>query len=502
MKIISFNTKYLKDTHLFYRDFCHQDNTILLESAEIVDKTGVQSLIGLNTALKITCDDLKVTAKALNNNGQYLLNQLAALLKTEVTGDSFCIQYQRPQSGLDEMARLKASGPFDAMRQLQTLIKPCKDIMVGGVIAFDFINNFEHIGDVPKGENPCSDYCFYVFDVAIRVNHIAKETKVVAFSFDKETYQETAFKALKLRDDIEDYESYDYLNARSDVKPIIDPDLSDEKFGDIVSKIKQHIIDGDAFQIVPSRTFRYKCDDPLLAYSYLKKLNPSPYMYYIKDPLFTIFGASPEFALRFDAPSRTVSISPIAGTCARGLNADGTLNKELDNRIELELRTDKKEVAEHLMLVDLARNDLARISKTGSRYVDNMLHIDKYQTVMHLVSDVHATLDDSLDAFHAYQACMNMGTLSGAPKIKAHEIIYKYEGKKRGSYGGVVAILSDDGTFDSCITIRSAFVKEKTAYVQAGCGVVFDSDIQSECQETVNKARSVLNALALAAEEA
>ena len=123
------------------------------------------------------------------------------------------------------------------------------------------------------------------------------------------------------------------------------------------------------------------------------------------------------------------------------------------------------------MLVDLARNDLARISKPGTRYVDNMLHIDKYQSVMHLVSDVHGTLQDDLDALHAYQACMNMGTLSGAPKIKAHELIYKYEGKKRGSYGGVIAILGNDGSFDSCIAIRSAFVKDKTAYVQAGCGV-------------------------------
>ncbi|MDD6318299.1 MAG: chorismate-binding protein, partial [Succinatimonas hippei] len=131
-------------------------------------------------------------------------------------------------------------------------------------------------------------------------------------------------------------------------------------------------------------------------------------------------------------------------------------------------------------------------------YVDNLLHVDHYQSVMHLVSDVHAKLRPDLDAFNAYQACMNMGTLSGAPKIMAHELIYRYEGKKRGSYGGVIAIIGNDGSFDSCITIRSAFVKGQTAYVQAGCGVVYDSDIKSECQETVNKARSVLTALSMA----
>ena len=276
------------------------------------------------------------------------------------------------------------------------------------------------------------------------------------------------------------------------------PDLNDDEFAAMVNKIKEHIRCGDAFQVVPSRTFSAQCPDPFLAYEYLKKLNPSPYMYYICDPNFVIFGASPEFAVRYVAQDNTVSISPIAGTRTRGIDKNGQLDRELDSRIELELRTDKKEVSEHLMLVDLARNDLARIAKTGTRYVDNMLHVDKYQAVMHLVSDVHAKLRDDLDAFNAYQACMNMGTLSGAPKIKAHELIYRYEGKKRGSYGGVVAIIGNDGSFDSCITIRSAFVKDGKAYVQAGCGVVYDSDPKSECQETVNKARSTLTAIYMA----
>ncbi|MGN0902427.1 MAG: anthranilate synthase component 1, partial [Succinivibrio sp.] len=485
MKTISFQTKYLKDAHLFYREYCHKDNTILFESAEIVNKSGVQSLIGLSAAIKVTCDDLKVTVHVLNKNGESLAKELAEKLDTKYSFPEFSIQYKRPDRNLDEATRLKAKGPMTVMRTLQSIIAPCEGIFIGGMIAFDFINNFEYIGDVPKGKNPCSDYGFYVFDICVRSNHVKGETSVSAYIFNEDSYKETAFEALEIRDKLDCFSIEDKLNIRYDVKPEINPDLSDDEFGLIVSKIKQHIIDGDAFQIVPSRTFSYKCSDPLLAYSYLKKLNPSPYMYYIKDPKFTIFGASPEFAVRFEAKTRTVSISPIAGTRARGLNPDGSINSELDSRIELELRTDKKEVAEHLMLVDLARNDLARISKPGTRYVDNMLHIDKYQSVMHLVSDVHATLQDDLDAFHAYCACMNMGTLSGAPKIMAHELIYRYEGKKRGSYGGVVGILSNDGSFDTCIAIRSAFVKDDTAYVQAGCGVVFDSDIKAECQETV-----------------
>ena len=500
MKNISFSTKYLEDVSSFYKQYCHHDNTIIFESAEIVDKSGVQSLIGLSAALKVSCDDLVVTAVALNQNGTGLLKLLSESLNAPIENNCIKIAYTRPSKDLDEESRLKAKGPMDVVRALQQIIKPCEDIFVGGVIAFDYINNFEYIGDVPKGENPCSDYGFYVFDMSIRSNHQNKTTKVNAYIFNEDSYKDIAFEALLFRDRIDSFKSHDHYQLKK-VTPKINPDLDDEKFGQIVQHIKDHIVSGDAFQIVPSRTFSYDCQDPLKAYNYLKRLNPSPYMYYIKDPKFTIFGASPEFAIRFEAQTRTVSISPIAGTRARGTKEDGSLDKELDSRIELELRTDKKEVAEHLMLVDLARNDLARISKTGTRYVDNMLHIDKYQSVMHLVSDVHATLQDDLDALHAYLACMNMGTLSGAPKIKAHEIIYKYEGKKRGSYGGVIAILGNDGSFDSCIAIRSAFVKDQKAYVQAGCGVVFDSDIQAECQETVNKARSVLNALALALED-
>ena len=294
MKTISFQTKYLKDAHLFYRDYAHKDNTILFESAEIVDKSGVQSLIGISAALKVSCDDLKVKVEALNKNGEALLNTLALKLHATTDNKTFTVAYTRPDKNLDEYSRLKADGPMTVMRALQNEIKDCEGIFVGGVIAFDFINNFEHIGDVPKGKNPCSDYGFYLFDVCVRSNHQKQETTVSAYVFNEESYKETAFEALDIRDKIDSFDKEDKLDVKRQVKPLINPDLDDEKFGEIVGKIKQHIIQGDAFQIVPSRTFSYECKDPLLAYSYLKKLNPSPYMYYIKDPKFTIFGASPE----------------------------------------------------------------------------------------------------------------------------------------------------------------------------------------------------------------
>ena len=273
MKLINFQTKYLKDAHLFYKEYCHKDNTVLLESAEIVDKIGVQSLIGLSAALKVTCDDLKVTVQALNQNGLGLAAMLAKSLNTELLKDSFSITYKRPDKNLDEATRLKAEGPMTVMRKLQELLKPCEGIIVSGVIAFDFINNFEYIGDVPKGKNPCSDYGFYVFDISIRSNHVHKETTVNAYVFNENSYKETAFEALDIRDKIDTFTSEDTLHLHLGIKPEINPDLDDEKFGKIVGEIKQHIIDGDAFQVVPSRTFSYKCEDPLLAYSYLKKLS-------------------------------------------------------------------------------------------------------------------------------------------------------------------------------------------------------------------------------------
>ncbi|MFT7455123.1 MAG: anthranilate synthase component 1 [Marinobacter maritimus] len=221
-------------------------------------------------------------------------------------------------------------------------------------------------------------------------------------------------------------------------------------------------------------------------------------MFYLKDSDFTLFGASPESALKYTQSSNDVEIYPIAGTRRRGFNPDGSINKDLDSRLELELRLDQKETSEHLMLVDLARNDVARISEPGTRHVADLLKVDRYSHVMHLVSRVIGQLRRDLDALHAYQACMNMGTLVGAPKISASNLVRQVEKKRRGSYGGAVGYINGNGDMDTCIVIRSAFVKNGIAQAQAGAGVVFDSIPQSEADETRTKAAAVLNAIALA----
>src|SRR5699024_7277212 len=234
------------------------------------------------------------------------------------------------------------------------------------------------------------------------------------------------------------------------------------------------------FQVVPSRRFSLPCPSPLAAYQALKESNPSPYMFYMQDTDFTLFGASPESALKYNAQNRQIEIYPIAGTRPRGRRADDTLDVDLDSRIELAMRTDKKEQAEHLMLVDLGRNDLARICEPGSRYVADLMGVDRYTYVMHLVSRVVGTLRHDLDALHAYQACMNMGTLTGAPKVRAMQLIAEVEQTKRGAYAGAVGHLMANGDLDTCIVIRSAYVEQGIATVQAGAGVVLDSDPQYE----------------------
>jgi anthranilate synthase component 1 len=279
------------------------------------------------------------------------------------------------------------------------------------------------------------------------------------------------------------------------------PSVSDEDFCQTVRDLKQYVIKGDVFQVVPSRRFTLPCPSPLAAYKELKQSNPSPYMFYMQDELFTLFGASPESALKYETETNQVEIYPIAGTRRRGKRPNGEIDFDLDSRIELELRSDTKENAEHMMLVDLARNDVARISQAGTRHVADLLKVDRYSHVMHLVSRVVGQLREDLDALHAYQACMNMGTLTGAPKIRAMQLIRDVEKARRGSYGGAVGYLTGEGTLDTCIVIRSAYVESGIAQVQAGAGVVFDSDPQAEADETRGKAQAVISAIQAAHKE-
>src|SRR3989338_3177205 len=260
--------------------------------------------------------------------------------------------------------------------------------------------------------------------------------------------------------------------------------------------MKAHILAGDIFQVVPSRTIitNYNAE-PLDIYRQLRTINPSPYMFFINNKNGILLGSSPEMFLRVQGDKeKIVEIRPIAGTKPRGI-VNNEIDKDLDSRYETELKIDEKELAEHTMLIDLARNDVARVSKPGSRYVSEPFIVEKYSHVQHLVSNVRGNLKDDLDALHAYLASMNMGTLTGAPKVEAMKLIRTVVKNKRGFYGGSVGYITPSGDFDSCIIIRSMRLKGSTAYIRVGAGIVYDSIPAVEFAETERKAGACLKAI-------
>jgi len=264
--------------------------------------------------------------------------------------------------------------------------------------------------------------------------------------------------------------------------------FGEENYKNTVKKIQEYIVAGDVMQVVPSQRLSCKFSaPPVELYRQLRRLNPSPYMYYLNLGDTSIVGSSPEILTRVDG-DRRATVRPIAGTRSRGAN-----EKE-DLALEKDLLADEKEIAEHLMLIDLGRNDLGRIAKTGTVELTDKMFVERYSHVMHIVSNVECELQDSMSAIDVLKATFPAGTLSGAPKVRAMEIINEVEPLKRNIYSGAIGYLSWHGCMDMAIAIRTAVVKDKTLYVQAGAGIVYDSIPQSEWDETMHKARALIKA--------
>ena len=268
----------------------------------------------------------------------------------------------------------------------------------------------------------------------------------------------------------------------------------EEDFKKAVIKAKSYITKGDVMQVVLSQRLSNKFEsDPFDYYRYLRKLNPSPYMYYLNIQDFQIIGSSPEILVKCE--NNEVTVRPIAGTRKRGKNNDE------DESLKSELLKDPKELAEHLMLIDLGRNDIGRITKTGSVKVTEKMIVEKYSHVMHIVSNVCGTKEDCITPMNILKATFPAGTVSGAPKIRAMEIIAELEPTKRGIYSGAIGYISWNGNLNTAIAIRTAIVKNKQIYVQAGAGIVYDSDPDKEWEETMNKAKALLSAVTKLEEE-
>ncbi len=267
----------------------------------------------------------------------------------------------------------------------------------------------------------------------------------------------------------------------------IKSNYSKKEYLNIINKAKEYILAGDIFQVVPSQRFETSFNlPPFNLYRSLRRLNPSPFLYYLNFNNFSVIGSSPEILVRLR--DNKITIRPIAGTRPRGNNIIK------DQKLAKDLLQDKKELAEHLMLLDLARNDVAKVSKPGTLSVTEKMVIEKYSHVMHIVSNVEGTKLDKIDYLDALLSGFPAGTVSGAPKIRAMEIIDELEKDKREVYGGCVGYFSSDGEMDTCITLRTAIIKNKIMYVQAGGGIVADSNPENEYIETVNKAKALFSA--------
>ncbi len=279
------------------------------------------------------------------------------------------------------------------------------------------------------------------------------------------------------------------INIKKDPKKIIvKSNTSKNKFLSMVNRAKKYIKIGDIFQVVLSQRFKAKLTKkPLEIYKKLRLTNPSPFMYFFNFPDFQIIGASPEILVRLR--DKKITIRPIAGTRPRGIN------KKQDVFFEKDLLKDKKELAEHLMLLDLGRNDVGKVSKINSVKVTEKFNIEKYSHVMHIVSNVMGDFNNIYSKFKSLLAGFPAGTVSGAPKIRAMEIIDELESSKRKIYAGGIGYFSANGEFDTCIALRTALVKNNKFYVQAGAGIVADSKPLKEYEETVNKAKALLNSL-------
>ena len=480
-----------------YNGVENKSNTVLLESVEISSKDQQSSLLMPKACVRIVSTRFNVSITPLTDNGialTALLSPLLSQFNPIFTNNTLSVKFEKIDNNAEESQRVRHPNVLSVLRVIKDSFEATgNEIFITGTFSFDLLDCIEDLASVPTGDNTCPNYVFYVAETLMVFDHINKTCTLSATAFDKAHCDSVKQSMLSLKN-ITPSPLPQNINNGKTICPT--PSVSDSAFKKSVEICQDYIKAGDAFQIVPSRVFSIPCENPLQSYGTLKKLNPSPYMFYVCDADFITFGASPESALKYTASDNVVSLYPIAGTRPRGKNADGTINPDLDTRLELEMRMDDKEVSEHIMLVDLARNDIARISEPSTRIVSSLMHIDKYSHVQHLVSEVQGQLKDTYDCLHAYQMCMNMGTLTGAPKVRASEIIREVENKSRGSYGGAIGYINASGDMDTCITIRSAFVKNGVAHIGAGAGVVLQSNPQAEADETRLKAMSVLTAIA------
>ncbi|MCG8554812.1 MAG: anthranilate synthase component 1 [Proteobacteria bacterium] len=490
---------------------------VVLDSTAREHHLARRSIVLTKAAVTLSCRERTVTLQAHSDNGNAALEHAAGRLADRAStlskerGKLIADFGPRPDEGLLDTERLQEPSPLDALRAVTTGYTPLGEpepyaVLAAGVFAYDLIDTVESLPGPRLDPLDYPNFLFWLAEELVIVEHPSETCRVITTVFggdgdrcevDHRSHARVVDTLRRLRERPSEAQlpspPRDRVAGSGPVAsfPDLEVSLSDEQYARQVAELKERIFEGEVFQIVPSRVFGLPCPNPLAAYRALRVSNPSPHMFFVAANDHTLFGTSPETAVevRRQGAERMLRLRPIAGTRGRAEDADE------DDRLEAELRLDTKEIAEHMMLVDLARNDAARVCLPGQRSMRQLLGVDRYARVMHLVSTVCGTLRPELDALHALEATLNMGTVVGAPKLRAAELLREVEATKRGPYAGSVGYFTNEGELDTALTIRAALVKEGSARVQAGAGVVADSDPMAEAIETRRKAQALLDAL-------
>jgi anthranilate synthase component I len=401
----------------------------------------------------------------------------------------------------------QSSDPFvdlrEHVRRFGSTHTPGLPRFTGGAVgfaAYDAVRYTERLANPPPDDRALPDLAFDFYDRMVLFDHIRKTILVVAHArLDLHPDPKKAYSVAQERID----ELVDRLSAPGPDLPPVDIDTSGpsrltprsnftrKAFEDVVRRCQEYIKAGDAFQVVPSQRFSVETKaDPFDIYRALRVVNPSPFLFYLPFADFTLIGSSPEILVRVEEGE--VTIRPLAGTRRRGEN------EAEDLTLAAELLADPKERAEHIMLIDLGRNDVGQVAEFGSVRLTETMKVERYSHVMHISSNVVGKLEEGKDCFDALRAGLPAGTVSGAPKVRAMEIIDEMEPQRRGPYAGAVGYIDFTGNMDTCIALRTMVIQGHTAYIQAGAGIVYDSDPATEYDETVSKARGLLKAIEIA----
>ncbi|MEM7203633.1 MAG: chorismate-binding protein [Planctomycetota bacterium] len=477
----------------------------LLESAGLGGHRAHRTVAVLRAWCRVELREGRAQLTPLVPEASPLVEQLLGRLREP------SLETRRPGTGLEDRERLRAPSILDALR---TCAGAVTDRRAGaalppglfGALGYELVDHFEDLP--PRRPEPFDDPdASFVLagDIAV-FDHDAGRLQVVTRGLPWEDARALRTRHRENVDLAQQHAGVPPSDAAVDANRPPPPsaavaDVDDAAFVDQVRAFRAAIGAGEIFQGVLSRGLTMRSDaSPIDVYRALRQRNPSPYMFFFDLGDGELLGASPETFLRVE--QGTVEIRPIAGTAPRGFGADGAIDHDLDARLALRLQLDRKELAEHSMLLDLARNDIARVARPGTTRVVEQLAVEKYSHVQHLVSRVRGVLAPELDALHAYRAAANMGTLSGAPKVRAMELIRAAEPHGRGFYGGAAGYLLSDGRFDSCIVIRALRHRTGIYHTRAGAGVVWHSDPARELAETEHKSLACRVAIAVAAAQA